>query len=231
MANRSISLTDSLYDYLREVSLREPEVLRRLREETAADPHARMQISPEQGQFMGLLARLTGARRCIEVGVFTGYSALSVAAALPEDGRIVACDVSEHWTSIARRYWSEAGVAHKIDLRLAPALATLDALASAGGSASYDFVFIDADKTGYIEYYERALQLLRPGGLVVADNTLWSGRVADPEVADEDTVAIRHFNEHLHRDDRIDLSLVPIGDGLTLARKRQVPGTWQVPGT
>ena len=225
MSNRSISLTDSLYDYLREVSLREPGVLRRLREETAADPLARMQISPEQGQFMGLLARLTGARRCIEVGVFTGYSALSVAAALPEDGRIVACDVSEHWTAIARRYWAEAGVAHKIDLRLAPALETLEALASAGGFASYDFVFIDADKTEYVAYYELALQLLRPGGLVVADNTLWSGRVADPEVADEDTVAIRHFNEHLHRDERIDLSLVPIGDGLTLARKRPVPGT------
>jgi caffeoyl-CoA O-methyltransferase len=220
MSNRTISLTDSLHDYLLEVSLRESGLLRRLREETAADPQARMQISPEQGQFMALLARLRGARRCIEVGVFTGYSSLCVASALPEDGRILACDVSEHWTSIARRYWAEAGVAHKIDLRLAPAIETLDALCAAGEGASYDFVFIDADKTGYVAYYERALSLLRPGGLVVVDNTLWGGRVADPEVADEDTVALRHFNEHLHRDARVDLSLVPIGDGLTLARKR-----------
>jgi caffeoyl-CoA O-methyltransferase len=220
MSRRSISLTDSLYGYLLEVSLREPAVLLRLREETAADPQARMQISPEQGQFMALLARLAGARRCIEVGVFTGYSSLCVAAAIPDDGRIVACDVSERWTSIARRYWEEAGVARKIDLRLAPALETLDALVAEGQSGSQDFVFIDADKANYVAYYERALQLLRPGGLVVADNTLWGGRVADPEIADEDTVALRHFNEHLHRDRRIDLSLVPIGDGLTLARKK-----------
>jgi predicted O-methyltransferase YrrM len=220
MSNRSIPLTDSLYEYLLEVSLRESAVQLRLREETAADPSARMQISPEQGQFMGLLARLLGARCCIEVGVFTGYSSLCVAAALPEDGRIVACDVSERWTAIARRYWDEAGVAHKIDLRLAPALETLDGLVAAGECGRYDFVFIDADKASYLDYYERALRLLRSGGLVAVDNTLWYGRVADPEVADEDTVAIRHFNEHLHRDERVDLSLVPIGDGLTLARKR-----------
>jgi len=220
MSNRSISLTDSLYQYLLDVSLREPSLLLRLREETAADPLARMQISPEQGQFMALLAKLTGARRCLEVGVFTGYSSLCVATALPDAGRIVACDVSEHWTSIARRYWAEAGVAHKIDLRLAPALETLDSLVAAGEVASYDFAFIDADKTNYVGYYERALVLLRPGGLVVADNTLWSGRVADPEVADGDTVALRHFNEHLHRDSRIDLSVLPVGDGLTLARKK-----------
>jgi caffeoyl-CoA O-methyltransferase len=220
MSNRSISLTDSLYQYLLDVSLREPGLLLRLREETAADPQARMQISPEQGQFMALLAKLTGARRCLEVGVFTGYSSLCVAAALPDDGRIVACDVSEHWTSIARRYWAEARVAHKIDLRLAPALETLDSLVAAGEAASYDFAFIDADKTNYVGYYERALVLLRAGGLVVADNTLWSGRVADPEVADEDTVALRHFNELLHRDSRVDLSVLPVGDGLTLARKK-----------
>jgi caffeoyl-CoA O-methyltransferase len=220
MSSHSISLTDSLYGYLLEVSLREPGLLLRLREETAADPMARMQISPEQGQFMALLVRLMGARRCIEVGVFTGYSSLCVAAALPEDGRIVACDVSEHWTRMARRYWAEGGVAHKIDLRLAPAVETLDSLAAAGGSGCYDFAFIDADKTNYVAYYERLLDLLRPGGLVVVDNTLWSGRVADPEVADEDTVALRHFNEHLHRDARVDLSLLPMGDGLTLARKR-----------
>jgi predicted O-methyltransferase YrrM len=220
MSSRSISLTDSLYGYLLEVSLREPDLLLRLREETAADPMARMQISPEQGQFMALLVRLMGARRCIEVGVFTGYSSLCVATALPADGRIVACDVSAHWTQMARRYWEAGGVAHKIDLRLAPAVETLESLLAAGGAGKYDFAFIDADKTSYVAYYERSLELLRPGGLVVVDNTLWSGRVADPEVADEDTVALRHFNEHLHRDARVDLSLLPMGDGLTLARKR-----------
>ena len=220
MSNRSISLTDSLYDYLLSVSLRESELQRRLREETAKDPMARMQISPEQGQFMALLARLTGARRCIEVGVFTGYSSLAVALALPADGSIVACDVSEQWTSVARRYWAEAGVASRIDLRLAPALETLDLLLAAGGAGTFDLAFIDADKENYLGYYERVLRLLRPGGLAVADNTLWSGRVADPEVADVDTVALRHFNEHLHRDDRVDLALLPVGDGLTLARKK-----------
>ena len=220
MSNRSISLTDSLYDYLLEVSLREPDLLRRLREETAAHPLARMQISPEQGQFMALLARLLGVRRCLEIGVFTGYSSLALALALPDDGRIVACDVNERWTAIARRYWAAAGVAHKIDLRMAPALDTLRQLLAAGEAGSYDCVFIDADKENYVGYYERALELLRPGGLVLVDNTLWSGRVADPENAEPDTLALRHFNEHLHGDDRIDLSLVPIGDGLTLARKR-----------
>ena len=220
MSNRSISLTDSLYEYLLSVSLREPRLLLELREETAAMPAARMQISPEQGQFMALLARLVGARRCLEVGVFTGYSALSVALALPEDGRIVACDVSEQWTAIARAYWQAAGVEHKIDLRLAPALVTLDALIEQGQSGSFDLAFIDADKTNYLAYYERALTLLQPGGLVVVDNTLWDGRVADPENSEADTVAIRHFNEVLHCDERIDLSLVPVGDGLTLARKK-----------
>jgi len=220
MSNRSISLTDSLYSYLLDVSLREPDLLRRLREQTARDPHARMQISPEQGQFMGLLARLMGARRCLEIGVFTGYSSLALALALPDDARIVACDIDERWTAVARRYWAEAGVAHKIDLRLAPALDTLQQLLASGEAGRYDFAFIDADKENYVHYYERVLELLRPGGLVVVDNTLWYGRVADPEDADPDTVAIRHFNEHLHRDGRIDLSLVPIGDGLTLARKR-----------
>ena len=220
MSNRSISLTDSLYDYLLSVSLREPDRLLKLREETAADPAARMQISPEQGQFMGLLARLMGARRCLEIGVFTGYSSLAIALALPDDGRIVACDVSEKWTSVARRYWAAAGVAHKIDLRLATAMDTLDRLIAAGEAGTFDFAFIDADKENYVGYYERALQLLRPGGLVVADNTLWSGRFADPENVEADTVALRHFNELLHGDSRVDLSLVPIGDGLSLARKR-----------
>jgi len=220
MSSHSISLTATLSEYLHSVSLRESQLQRRLREETAKDPMARMQISPEQGQFMALLVRLMGARRCIEVGVFTGYSSLAVALALPADGRIVACDVSEQWTSVARRYWTEAGVADRIDLRLAPALETLDVLLAAGGAGTFDLAFIDADKTNYLGYYERVLALLRPGGLVLIDNTLWSGRVADPEVADADTVALRHFNECLHRDERIDLSMLPVGDGLSLARKR-----------
>lgn len=220
MTNRSIALTDSLYDYLVDVSLREPPALRALRDETLRMSQHSMQIAPEQGQFMALLARLVGARQCIEVGVFTGYSSLVTALALPDDGRIVACDVSEEWTAIARRHWRAAGVEHKIDLRLAPARETLDAMLGAGEGGRYDLAFVDADKTGYLAYYERCLALLRPGGLVLFDNTLWDGRVADPEVGDDDTVALRHFNECLHRDERVDLSLVPIGDGLTLARKR-----------
>ena len=220
MSTRSIVLTDALYDYMLAVSLRETRLQRRLREETAVNPMSRMQISPEQGQFMALLARLTGARRCIEVGVFTGYSSLAVALALPDDGRIVACDVSEEWTAVARRYWAEAGVAHKVELRLAPALETLDSMLASGESGSFDLAFIDADKTNYLGYYQRALELLRPGGLVVVDNTLWSGRVADPAIDDADTVALRHFNKLLHHDDRVDLSLLPVGDGLTLARKK-----------
>jgi len=220
MSNRTISMTDGLYDYLLEASLREPPLLKRLREETAALPEARMQISPEQGQFMQLLARLMGARRCIEVGVFTGYSSLAMALALPADGHILACDVSEAFTSMARRYWKEAGVAGKIELVLAPANATLDARLKAGGAGTYDLAFIDADKANYGAYYERILKLLRPGGLVLVDNVLWSGRVLDPADRSEDTVAIRAFNELLHHDERIDLSMLPVGDGLTLARKR-----------
>ena len=224
MTNRSISLTDSLYEYLLSVSLREPDLLRRLRMETAALPNARMQIAPEQGQFMALLVRLMGARRCLEVGVFTGYSSLAVALALPDDGRIVACDVSEEWTAVARRYWVAAGIAHKVDLRLAPALETLEGLLAAGAADSFDFAFLDADKENYPSYYERLLELVRPGGLIVADNTLWSGRVADPANTEASTEALRRFNEQLHRDERVDLSLVPVGDGLTLARKRHVGG-------
>ena len=220
MSNRSITLTDSLYEYMNDVSLREPPLLLALREETSALTQRSMQISPEQGQFMALLVRLTGARRCLEVGVFTGYSSLATALALPDDGGIVACDVSEEWTAVARRYWKRAGVEQKIDLRLAPATATLDALLAEGRGGTFDFAFIDADKTNYLPYYERTLMLLRAGGLVLIDNTLWSGRVADPEVADADTVALRHFNEALHRDERVDLSLLPLGDGLTLALKR-----------
>lgn len=179
-----------------------------------------MQIGPEQGQFMAFLLRLMGAKRCLEIGVFTGYSSLAAALALPEDGRIIACDVSEEWTAIARRYWREAGVEGKIELRLGPALDTLDQLLGEGEAGRFDFAFIDADKENYLSYYERVLPLLRSGGLIAVDNVLWSGRVADPEVADADTVAIRHFNDCLHRDERVDLCVVPIGDGLTLARKR-----------
>lgn len=220
MSNRSIVLTDSLHEYMLSVSLREPELLLRLREETARDGASNMQISPEQGQFMALLVKLTNTKRCLEVGVYTGYSSLVTALALPEDGHILACDISESWTRIARRYWQQAGVEHKIELRLGAAMDTLDALLDEGQTETFDLAFIDADKESYLEYYERCLRLLRPGGLIVVDNTLWSGKVADPEVSDADTSAIRHFNETLHTDERVDLSLLPVGDGLTLARKR-----------
>ena len=220
MTRRSISLNDELYDYLVGVSVREPDVLRRLREETAELEQSAMQIGPEQGQLMALLLEVMGARRVLEIGTFTGYSALVMALALPEGGSIVACDVSEEWTRMGRRYWAEAGVAHKIDLRLAPALETLDALLAEGRAGSFDFAFIDADKEGYDTYYERSLELLRSGGLIAIDNVLWSGRVADTGETDEDTVALRALNAKLKDDRRVSLSLVPIGDGLTLAMKR-----------
>lgn len=217
---RSITLTDALHRYLVEHSVREPAVLRELREETAGMKHAVMQIGPEQGQFMALLVKLMGARRCIEVGVFTGYSSLSVALALPDDGRIVALDVSQEWTAVARRYWKKAGVDGKIELRLGPAAASLDALLAQGGAGSYDFAFIDADKPGYRAYFERCLALVRPGGLVATDNTLWSGHVADAAKSDADTTSLRAYNDALHRDERVDIAMLPVGDGLTLARKR-----------
>ena len=220
MSSRTIVLNDALYEYLLSVSLREPDVLCRLREETAKMPQHNMQISPEQGQFMALLVELTGARKCLEVGTFTGYSTLSVALALPEDGQIVACDISEEFTSRAKPYWQEAGVAGKIDLRLGPALETLDALIADGESGAFDFAFIDADKVNYQGYFQRALDLIRRGGLVLVDNVLLSGAVVDPARDDEDTEAIRAFNQACADDPRISLSLVPIGDGLTLARKR-----------
>ena len=219
MSNKTFTLSDDLYAYFFENSVREPDILRRLREETASDSMARMQIAPEQGQFMQLLVRLMGARRYLEVGVFTGYSSLAVALVLPANGRIVACDVSDIWTNVARRYWAEAGVAEKIDLRLAPALQTLDGLIAAGEAGSFDFAFIDADKTSYRAYYERALTLIRVGGLIAVDNTLWEGRVADPKARDADTQAIRDFNRHLRDDRRVHLCLIPIGDGLSLALK------------
>ena len=215
-----LGLSEELYGYILSASLREADVLRRLREETAAMPMAVMQIAPEQGQFMALIVELIGAKRTLEVGVFTGYSSLAVALALPDDGHITACDVSEEWTAIARRYWADAGVAHKIDLRLAPAIETLDALLADGQAGSYDFAFIDAEKTEYADYYERVLQLLRQGGLVAVDNVLWNGAVADPANDEDDTNAIRAFNEKLLGDDRVSISLLPLADGLTLARKR-----------
>ncbi|MBH8566389.1 class I SAM-dependent methyltransferase [Nostoc sp. CENA67] len=220
MSSQTINLDSQLYDYLLSTSVREPEILWRLRQETASHPRARMQISPEQGQFMRLLVQLLGAKKTLELGVFTGYSSLSVALALPADGKIVACDVSEEFTAIARQYWQQAGVADKIDLRLAPALETLDALLADGQAGTFDFAFIDADKENYDGYYERSLQLLRPGGLIAIDNVLLSGRVANPQIQDESTQAIRALNKKLHDDDRVTLSLVPIGDGLTLALKR-----------
>jgi caffeoyl-CoA O-methyltransferase len=219
MTDRNIPLDARLYAYLQEHSLREHPVLRELREATAGMRHAGMQISPEQGQFMALLARMLNARRTLEIGVFTGYSSLAVALALPPDGEVIACDVSEEWTSMARRYWEKAGVAERIELRLAPAVKTLDALLESGEAGRFDFAFIDADKSRYGDYYERCLKLLRRGGLIVADNTLWSGKVADANVQDEDTKALRAFNDALHRDGRVAVSLLPIGDGVTLALK------------
>jgi len=216
---RHLTLDDTLYRYLLDHSLREHPAQAALRAATAAHPHAGMQIGAEQGQFMALLVKLLGARRTLEVGVFTGYSALSVALALPDDGRLLACDISDEYTRIGRPFWQQAGVDHKITLALAPALQTLDAELAAGQAGAYDFAFIDADKTGYDAYYERALQLLRPGGLVAIDNTLWGGSVARPATSD-DTRALQALNDKLHRDERIDLSQLPIGDGLTLARKR-----------
>ena len=220
MTDRRLLVTDDIHRYLVEHSVREPDVLARLRAATASLPLAQMQIGPEQGQLLALLAKLVGAKRCIEVGVFTGYSSLAVALALPEDGRILACDVSEEWTAIARRFWREAGVEHKIELKLQPAVRTLEERLAAGEAGRYDFAFVDADKPAYDSYYELLLKLLRPGGLMALDNTLWSGAVLNPEEREPNTVALRALNDKLHRDERIDLSLLPVGDGVTLARKR-----------
>jgi predicted O-methyltransferase YrrM len=220
MAKKTLGLDNQLYNYLLSNSLREPEVLRQLREETAKHPYAMMQISPEQGQFMALLVQLLGAKKTLEVGVFTGYSSLCVALALPKDGKAIACDISEEYTAIARRYWEKAGVADKIDLRIAPALETLNKLLEEGQAGTFDFAFIDADKGNYEGYYERSLELIRQGGLIAIDNVLWSGRVADLQVQDSNTQAIREFNQKLHQDQRVSLSMVSIADGLSLALKR-----------
>ena len=220
MRDRTIPEDPALYAYLQANSLRETDILRRLREETQALPRGSIQIAPEQGQFMALLVELMGARRAIEIGTFTGYSALVVAAALPAGGRLICCEHDEEWAAIARRYWQEAGLADRIELCLGEALDTLDRLLAEGHEGTFDFAFIDADKANYVAYFERCLALLRPGGLIVADNVLWGGAVADPAADDPDTRAIRAFNRRLHEDRRVTLSLVPIGDGLTLARKR-----------
>ena len=219
MSRHTINMSDKLLTYLQQVSLRESPLLQRLREETAERSDSNMQICPEQGQFMSLLVELTGARRAIEVGTFTGYSALVVAAALPTDGKLITCDVNAETTAIAQRYWAEAGLGKRIELRLGPANETLERLI-ASGEESFDFGFIDADKENYDVYYEGLLQLIRPGGLIAIDNVLWNGAVIDPEKNDVDTRAIRHLNNKLSSDDRISLSMVPIGDGLTLARVR-----------
>ena len=220
MSKQTTGLEQHLADYIQSISLREPDILKQLREETAKLSMARMQISPEQGQFMALLAQLMGAKKTLEIGVFTGYSALAVALALPDDGKVIACDISEEYTAIAKDFWERAGVSEKIDLRIAPALETLDQLISEDETGSFDLAFIDADKRNYENYYERALRLLRPGGLILIDNVLWSGKVVDPTITDKQTQAIREFNQKLHQDSRISLSLIAIADGLTLVLKR-----------
>ncbi|AMR66486.1 class I SAM-dependent methyltransferase [Aquipseudomonas alcaligenes] len=220
MTNRSLNLDDALYQYLLDVSLRESPLLKRLREETAQLPTARWQIAPEQGQFMALLVQISGARKILEIGTFTGYSALCMAQAMPADGRLICCDLSGEYNAIAERYWHEAGVAERIDLRLAPALETLSALERGGQSESFDLIFIDADKANYRVYLEHALVLVRQGGLILFDNVLWSGRVLEQSPESADTRAIQALNRGLLRDSRIDLSLLPLGDGLTLCRKR-----------
>ena len=219
--SRLLPLDGRLYGYLLAETVREPELMARLRAETRRLPNASLQIGPDQAQLMSLLVRLIDARRAIEIGTFTGYSALAVALALPADGELICCDVSEEWTQVARRYWREAGIADRIDLHLAPAADTLAELIAAGQSGRFDFVFIDADKENYDLYYERCLELIRPGGLIAVDNALWHGAVADPSCNDVDTAAIRALNRKIRDDARVDMVLLPIGDGLLLARPRE----------
>jgi predicted O-methyltransferase YrrM len=220
MTNRTLTLDDSLYQYLLDVSLRETPLLRRLRDETAQLANARWQIAPEQGQFMALLVQLTGARHIVEVGTFTGYSAICMASAMPADGRLICCDIPGDYNTTAERYWREAGLAERIEQRLAPALETLATLEAEGQGGRVDLIFIDADKANYPAYFEQALRLVRQGGLILFDNTLWSGRVLEQSPDSADTRAIQTLNRALHDDARIDLSLLPLGDGLTLCRKR-----------
>lgn len=220
MASKTRFIDANVMRYIGEHSVREPQLLADLRAETAKLPEAMMQVPPEQGQFLALLVQAIGAKRCIEIGTFTGYSALAVAQALPDDGQLICCDVSEEWTGMARRYWKRAGVESKIDLRIAPAQQTLDGLLAAGEAGRFDFMFIDADKPAYLDYYERGLKLVRKNGIIAFDNTLWSGAVADAKDQTENTRALRALNDALHRDERVTLSLLPLGDGVTLALKR-----------
>lgn len=220
MSNQTLNLTPQLYRYLLSVSLREAPILKSLREKTAQLSGHEMQISPEQGQFMALLVELIGAKKTLEIGVYTGYSSLVVALALPADGRIIACDISTETSNIAKSFWQKAGVTEKIELKLAPALETLDQLIEQGETNTFDFVFIDADKQNYSNYYERSLSLVRPGGLILIDNVLWSGRVADSKNHDKQTEAIRQLNQKISEDKHVSMSLLPLGDGLTLVRKR-----------
>jgi predicted O-methyltransferase YrrM len=220
MSNTTIGLTDDLHAYVLDVGVREPDVLRRLREETEALPQHDMQIAPEQGAFMAMLVTLMGARRCLEVGTFTGYSSTAVALALPADGRLLCCDVSTEWTDVARRYWADAGVADKVELRIGPGVGTLDALIAAGEQDGFDFAFVDADKPGYGAYYERLLELVRPGGVIAFDNVLYGGEVIESDSDDDGLKAIQDLNRRLATDDRVDISMLPIADGLTLARRR-----------
>ncbi len=219
MSNRTLSIDDRIYDYLLDVSVQEPDLLKQLREETADIEYSEMQIAPEQGQFMALLTKLVGARRALEIGTYTGYSSISIARALPDDGKLICCDDSEEWTAIARKYWQLAGLEQRIELILGDANQTLQQMLKEGAAGTFDFIFIDADKQNYLDYYELSLHLLREGGLIAVDNTLWSGDVADPANTEPSTRAIRHFNEMLSQDQRVEISLVPIGDGLTLVRK------------
>lgn len=220
MTSENVKVTAELHEYILSVSVREPEVLRRLREETSKLPHSSMQIAPEQGRFMELLARLVPTTNALEIGVYTGYSSICIARAMPDNGILIACDISKEWTDMAEPYWDEAGVAHKIDLRLAPAIDTLNELKREGKLDFFDFAFIDADKENYPAYYDLCMEMVRPGGLIVIDNTLWYGTVVDPHDQDTDTVAIRAFNEKVYADERVDLSLLPMADGITLARRR-----------
>ena len=220
MARDQIGIPGNVYEYLVSTGLHEPEILARLRDETGRHPRAQMQVPREEGAFLRLIAQLSGARRVLEIGTFTGYSSLSMALGLPPDGRIVCCDVSEEFTAIARRYWAEAGVADRIDLRLGPAVDTLDALLADGGEGTFDLAFIDADKGNYPNYWERCVRLVRSGGVIVVDNVLWGGSVADPSDQDADTNAIRAVNALIHGDDRVDAVLLPIADGMTVARRR-----------
>ena len=220
MSRRTEKLTDELYEYLLSISLREPDLLRRLRDETGKLEDGRMQISPDQGQFMALLVELLGARNVLELGAFTGYSALVMALALPDDGRVLTCDINRERTEVAQKYWDESGLGHKINLHIGPASETLEMLLVNGQAENFDFAFIDADKASLDLYYELCLKLVRPGGLIAVDNTLWHGKVIDPQAIDPDTEAIRAINAKLKVDQRVSLSVIPVGDGLALVRKR-----------